>query len=248
MNKNKFIVAILALVGLSTVFNSCKKDRILINTNGGDLYQSFMPTEIGKYVIYDVDSSIWDDNLCIKFTHKSQQQYLVADTFRDLQNRLSYRIDISSRLKSTDQFAINDVVYYTPGAEQLEYVEKNIRFMRMVNPVTEGKVWSGNSLMPSEDQDYNYLKGWKYTYENVLKPYNNGAISFEKTVTVNETNQVLNNPETQPADYAYLLQSKSVYAFRVGMIYREYTYWIYDPTSKACRKGVGVIMRAIENN
>jgi len=250
MNKNKFVVGLMTLVCTTVMLASCNKERTVLNTNGADLYQSFMPLEIGKYIIYDVDSSIWDDNLCIKFTRKSQQEYLVVDTFRDLQKRLSYVINVNSRLTASGPFVKNDVIYYTPGAEQLEFVEKNIRFMRLVNPISEGKQWAGNSLVPSEDQDYNYLKGWKYTYSDVLKPYNNGSISFEKTLTVNETNQIVNNPETQSSDYAYLLQSKSVYAYRVGMIYREYAYWIYDPTasSKPCRKGVGVVMRAIEYN
>jgi hypothetical protein len=64
---------------------------------------------------------------------------LVADTFRDAQKRLSYAINVLSRKTPTDKFVVNDVVYYTPGAEQMEYVEKNIRFMRLVNPIVEGK-------------------------------------------------------------------------------------------------------------
>lgn len=240
----------MAVVLGAGLLSSCKKDRVLVNTNGGDLYQSFLPLEVGKYIIYDVDSSIWDDAKCIKYTYKSQHEYLVADTFRDGQMRLSYVINIRSRMTDKANWVVNDVINYTPAAEKLEMVQKNIRFMKLVNPISEGKVWAGNSLMPVEDQDYAYLKGWSYTYTDVLKPFNNGAINFEKTLTVSETNQVLNNPETKPEDYAYLLQSKSVYAFRVGMIYREYIYWTYDPVPlvKSCRKGVGVTMRAIEYN
>jgi len=250
MNKHRIILGLLAVVCATIMLGSCKKDRVVVNADGGNLYQTYMPLQIGKYIVYDVDSSIWDDVLCLKIIHHSQQKFLVTDTFRDGQNRLSYAISMESRLNATSQFVPNDVVYYTPGAEQLEYVEKNIRFMRLVNPIVEGKQWAGNSMMPADDQDYAYLKGWKYTYKNVLQPFNNGVINFEKTLTVDETNQIVNNPETQPADYAYLLQSKSVYAFRVGMVYREYTYWIYDPatTGKSCRKGVGVVMRAVEYN
>lgn len=242
----------MAVVLTAGLLNSCKKDRVIVNTDGGNLYQSFLPLEIGKYIIYNVDSSIWDDNKCIVYTTKSQHEYLVADTFRDNQKRLSYTINIRTRANEKANWVVNDVVYYTPGAEKMEYVEKNIRYMRLVNPIKEGEgnEWAGNSLMPADDQDYQYLKGWKYKYQNVLQPYNNGAINFEKTVTVSETDQILNNPETQPDDYAYLLQSKTVYAFRVGMIYREYTYWIYDPIVgvKNCRKGAGVKMTAIEYN
>ena len=250
MNKHKIIVGLVSVVLATALLSTCNKDKVVVNTNGGDLYQSFLPLEVGKYIIYDVDSSIWDDTKCIKYTNKYQHEYLVADTFRDAQNRLSYTINISTRKTATDKFSIDKVVYYTPGAEQMEFVEKNIRFMRLINPITEGKQWLGNSLMPQEDQDYDFLKGWKYTYQNVLKPYNNGAINFEKTITVSEVDTIRNNPETMPDAYASLLQSKSIYAFRVGLIYREYAYWIYDPIPGAqnCRKGVGVIMRAIEYN
>lgn len=240
----------MAVVLTAGLLSSCKKDRVVVNTAGGDLYQSFMPLEIGKFIVYDVDSFLWDDVKCLKYTLHSQQEYLVSDTFRDAQSRLSYVVTIRSRANDKANWFVDDVIYYTPGAEKLEVVQKNIRFMKLVNPITEGKVFMGNSLIPQEDQDYNYLKGWKYTYLNVLQPFNNGAVNFEKTITVSETDQVLNNPEAQPEDYAYLLQSKSVYAFRVGMIYREYAYWIYDPVPlvKSCRRGVGVTMRAIEYN
>jgi hypothetical protein len=250
MNKHKIILGLMALVFTTALLNSCKKDRVVVDAKSSDLYQAFLPLEVGKYIIYDIDSSIWDDTKCIKYTNKYQHQYLVADTFRDAQRRLSYAINVLSRKSPADKFVVNDVVYYTPGAEQMEYVEKNIRFMRLVNPIVEGKKWKGNILVPSEDQDYNYLQNWNYTYSNVLKPYNNGAINFEKTITVKEVDTILNNPETMPDAYASLLQSKSVYAFRVGLVYREYTYWIYDPIpgSKNCRKGVGVTMRAVEYN
>jgi hypothetical protein len=249
MKKTGFVA--LSMMALSaTMLNSCKKDQILVNTNGSDMYQSFLPLEKGKYITYDVDSSIWDDAKCTRISQKSQQQYLVADTFRDAQNRLSYAINIFSRLNAAATWKVNDVIYYTPGAEKMEVVQKNIRFMKMVNPVQDGFQWKGNSLLPADDQDFNYLKGWNYTYQNVLKPFDNGAKTFDKTVTVLETDQVLNNPETQPTAYAYLLQSKAVYAFRVGMVYREYTYWTYDPKPgvTTCRKGVGVTMRAIDYN
>ena len=88
MNKNKIIVGLMAVVLTAGLLNSCKKDRVIVNTDGGNLYQSFLPLEIGKYIIYNVDSSIWDDSKCIVYNYKSQHEYLVADTFRDNQNRL----------------------------------------------------------------------------------------------------------------------------------------------------------------
>jgi hypothetical protein len=250
MNKNKFLIGLCTVLCATALFFSCKKEKTEVNTDGGNLYQPYIPLEIGKYIIYDVDSFYWDESLCIKVTRKSQHEYLVTDTFRDNQNRLSYVINVLERKNDSSQFVSGDVFYMTPGAEKMEYVEKNIRFIRMVNPVKNMQSWQGNSLMPSDDMDYAYLKGWNYLYINVLKPYDNGKLKFDNTVTVVETDQVLNNPETQPNDYGYLLQSKSVYAYRVGMIFHEYIYWTYDPVpgSKNCRKGLGVTMRAIQHN
>jgi hypothetical protein len=250
MNKRKILIGALAAVVATVTFFSCKKET-KVNTDGGNLYQPYVPYQIGKYVIYDVDSSLWDDNLCLKVSRKCQMEYLVSDTFRDGQNRLSYVVDVLSRKNDTAQFASDYVLYVTPGAEQYEFVEKNIRFMRMVNPVKNGYSWSGNSLMPADDQDYAYLKNWNYQYQDVLQPYSTNKLTFPNTVTVSETNQVLNNPETKPDAYAYMLISKTVYAYEVGMVYHEYTNWTYDPTVpgvKACRKGSGVIMQAVEHN
>ncbi len=249
-NTKKIILGLGALVLAGTLIVSCKKERDVLNTKGGDLYQPYLPLTIGKYITYEVDSSIWDDVKCIKYTHSYQHQYLVADTFRDAQNRLSYVINIYTRKNAGDNFVVNDVIYYTSGAEKLELVEKNIRFMRMINPVVEGKSWDGNSLMPTEDHDYDYLKNWNYTYQNVLKPFNNGVLDFDNTVTVNEVDSILNNPETMPTAYASLQQSKTVYAYGVGMIYHSYAYWTYDPIPgvQSCRKGIGVTLRAIDYN
>lgn len=250
MNKSKLLVGLFAVVCATTTLFSCKKEKVVVNTDGGNLYQPYMPLEIGKYIIYNVDSFYWDDNLCIKTTRSSQHEYLVADTFRDLQNRLTYIINVLERKNDSAAFRSGDVLYITPGAEQMEYVEKNVRYKRMINPVRNSQTWLGNNLLPADDQDFAFLKGWNYTYKNVLEPYNNGKMTFDNTVTVSETDQVLNNPETHPSDYAYLLQSKSVYAYRIGMIYHEYTNWTYDPalSPTACRKGVGVVMRAVEHN
>lgn len=250
MNKKKFLIGLCAVLCTSALLFSCNKEKIVVNTDGGNLYQPYMPLEIGKYIIYNVDSFYWDEERCLKITRSSQHEYLVADTFRDNQNRLSYVINVLERKNDSSQFVSGDVFYITPGAEQLEYVEKNIRYMRLVNPVRNDQTWLGNSLLPADDKDYDWLKGWNYTYKNVMEPYDNGKMKFEKTITVVETNQVLNNPETLPDNYAYLLQSKSVYAYRVGMVFHEYLYWIYDPVpmAKNCRKGLGVTMRIAEHN
>lgn len=250
MNKNKILVGVFALL-CTTAFFSCKKE-IKINTDGGTLYQPYYPMEIGKYITYDVDSSIWDDNVCIKYTHTYQMQYLIADSFRDAQKRLSYRIDVLIRKDDSSQFKAHDVFYITPAAEKLEFVEQNIRYIRLVNPVKQSLTWKGNSLLPAEDHDYDYLYDWDYQYKNVLESYKIGNKTYENTLTVQERDSVLNNPETKPDAFAAKLYSQSIYAYGLGMIRHEYIYWTYQPPAipgtPSCRKGLGVVLSIADHN
>ena len=78
---------------------------------------------------------------------------------------------------------------------------------------------------------------------NFLKPYNNGRINFENTISVNE----IADSVSYPLPGAHKTFSREVYAYDVGMIYREFTHWTNDP-GNPCRKGFSVMMRAIDHN
>lgn len=246
----KNLLAPLVIVIAVFSFGSCSKERVVLDYKSGDVYQNYVPLEIGKYILYDVDSSIWDDFSCTKLVRKSQHKYEVVDTFRDNQKRLSYVINIFSRSNDKAAFIIDDVIYVTPGAEQLEKVQKNLIYTPLSNPVKENNRFDGHARIPDQDPDLNYLLDWEYRYMNVGKSFNNDYKTYDNTVTVKEVDRVLNNPESQPNAYAELLQSKAVYAYGLGMIYKEYVYWTYDPIpgQTNCRKGVGVVMRALEHN
>ena len=47
---------------------------------------------------------------------------------------------------------------------------------------------------------------------------------------------------------SYRTYAKEVYAYNVGMIYKEWTHWTYKPNHAQCVNGYSVIMRAIDYN
>ncbi|MFT4062681.1 MAG: hypothetical protein QM642_10030 [Edaphocola sp.] len=215
----------------------------------------FFPLEIGKYIVYNYDSLYWDDLLQTSTPYTGQMRYDVVDTFRDAGGRLSYRITIKSRRNGTDAYVANDVVYATPTETQLLFSQRNITFIKMVFPVANGTTWKGNALIPVADEDYAQYDGdnWNYTYANFDQPYDPGGNPFEHTVTVNEIDDALNDPDVDTTAYAYRNYSQAVYAYNVGLIYSERIYWVFQPKvgssgGSGYRKGYEVRMWAIENN
>ena len=93
-----------------------------------------------------------------------------------------------------------------------------------------------------------YFKDWDYTYFRVGESYGTGEVKYDNTVTVVHADEAENSPEVFPNDYASRTLSKEVFAKDVGMVYREYIRWTYDPKTTHCRKGTGVIMRAVDHN
>ncbi|MBS1781916.1 MAG: hypothetical protein JSS78_02500 [Bacteroidetes bacterium] len=247
MKKN--VLSVLLLLGAFVVtFTACKK--ITDNKYGSDLSRGYYPLQIGKYVVYDVDSIIWDDFRQVKTLHKYQMRYTVADTFFDNTKRLSYRLDVDIRNNDTFSWTPHRVIEVTPTTTTLEYKELNLRFIKMIFPVANALEWKGNSLIPSGDQDYTYFQDWTYRYSDQEKSFNNGKVFYDNTITVNEVNDSLNNPETMPNAYAYRTFAKEVYGYNVGMVYREVTHWTYDgkPNMTSYRRGYSVVMRAVDNN
>src|SRR5690606_4049419 len=96
---------------------------------------------------------------------------------------------------------------------------------------------------------------WLYQYKNVGKSFDPGNNMYINTVTVNQIDDQLNNPDLDSTNYAYRNYSQEIFAKGVGMIYKERIYWVFQPKSpdgqsggSGYRKGYEVIMRAIENN
>ncbi len=239
-----FFIAIVALVA------SCKKETEPNDRYYNEATRGYYPLQIGRYVVYDVDSTIWSDFDCTKRTRHLNMRYTVADTFTDNAGRLSYRIDVHQRVPDTGVWTVSNVFYATPTTGGLEVVMNNLRQEKLIFPVDNGLTWHGNRAIDTNVDANKFFGGWLYQYSNYLQPYNTGFAMFDRTVTVNEINDSLNNPEALPNAYAERTFAREVYGYDVGMVYREWTRWTYDPgtAANACRKGFSVVMRAMDHN
>jgi hypothetical protein len=251
----KVLLPLVALtVGSGLFFASCEKETSGYEdmTNG----KEFMPLEIGRYILYDVDSVIWDDFLRAEIHHHSQQRYEVVDTFRDDANRLSYVINVLSRPSAQFPFKPDNVIHVTPTETTMEYKQRNINFIKLIFPVENGRAWDGNAKIPLGDADYEEYNNpkWKYEYSKLGESFDPGNNFYQNSVTVNHIDDQLNDPDVDTTAYAYKNYSQEVYAYNVGMVYRQRTYWVFQPSAGSAgggsgfRKGYEVTMRAVDNN
>ncbi len=254
----KIILSILTLAICFTAFYSCRKT----NSNTGDQTLNYFPVQLGKYVTYNVDSIVYSDTTCSQFETRSQLKYAISDTFRDNKNRLSYIMDVFSRPHDGANWAKVRVILLTPSAitpvtttpatgtptNCLLYSQDGAQFIKMEFPIKEGNTWAGNALVPVQDADFAYFKNWNYTYQNVYSSFNTGFVNFDNTVTVLENNESVYNPQLDSTQYAYRTYAKEVYAYNVGMVYKEWTHYTYHPYNSTCVNGYTVIMRAIDHN
>lgn len=223
--------------------------------SGVDIGPSYMPMEIGKYILYDVDSTYWDDMKMAVIPRICQVRYNIDDTFRDAAGRLSYRISVLVRDQPSDPFKPNDVIYVTPTDNTVEVTQQNRTFIKLVSPVTEGTSWNGNAMITKGDLDNAEFDSdkWSYKYVEVGKGFEPSSIYFKRTVTVDQIDDKLNDPEVDSTAYAYKNYSKEVYAYKVGMIYKERVYWVFQPKvgssgGSGFPKGYGVRMKAVDHN
>ncbi|MFA6924347.1 MAG: hypothetical protein WC223_08850 [Bacteroidales bacterium] len=207
--KKQLIIILLIFITIL----SCKKDK---PDTPVDVGYSYYPNNIGHWVIYQVDSIVWDGNYnpphIDTFNYKIKEY--VESTFSDNSGRLTQRLERYIMRCDTCDWEIKDVWYLNLTPSTAEKVEENQRFIKLIFPVKLNATWKGNV--------YNTWDAWDYEYTSVNKPAQINSLSFDSTLTViqNHDSTLIN------ADY-----SVESYAKHVGMIYKIFYHFDLDPVS-----------------
>jgi hypothetical protein len=195
MNNKILPFICLAVLATMSVFSCRKPDPV---TELRDENALFIPLEKGKYITYNVDSTLWFDTACVTLVRKYQMMYTVADTFTDAQGRQSYRIDTRIRQKTDEPWKLHDVLYITRTDVNLEWSQSGLRQVKMIFPIRERATWKGNSYVPVNDADLKFYDGWDFHYTNVGESFNTGEVIYPSTLIVNQVDRVENDPERIP--------------------------------------------------
>ena len=197
-------LSILALVVL--IISSCKKDDPI----QVDVGYGYFPTEIGAWIIYDVDSTVWDDffSPSKETNYKYQIKEVIESSYIDVGGRVAYRWERYKRDSVGAPWVIKDVWAVNKTSSTAEKVEENVRYIRLIFPVKLSKIWDGNAS--------NTLDEWDYQYTEVDAPGTVGGLSFDSTLTVLQQ-------DFNPWIFYDFFEEK--YAKNVGLIYKKALHW-----------------------
>ncbi|MFI5195974.1 MAG: hypothetical protein ACHQD8_02700 [Chitinophagales bacterium] len=242
----KKILPLLLLVAIYFVaLFSCKKST---NSNT-DLTRNYFPLQFGKYVTYAVDSIYYIDTVA-RYEIKSQMKYAITDTVT-IKKKLNYIMNVYTRPYDGADWQPNSVIIIQPTTTNLLYTQDGNQYVKLMFPITNGFSWPGNQYVEVGVPEKAYFKNWNYTYNNYRLPYFNGIVNFDNTVTVNEDDESSNYMYVDSQVTAYRTYAKEVYAYNIGMIYKEWTHWTHNVDTihfRNVKNGYTVIMQAIEHN
>lgn len=195
-----------------------------------DVGYDYAPITLGKYVVYDVDSTVYDDFNNDTTYYKYRIKEKLEEYYTDNQGRKAIKL-IRYIKKYNSQVSydnipweIKDVWNYTKTNTTLEVVEEDVRFTKLTFPVVESNSWDGNANNTLGERQY------KYTYCDKSETINN--TTFENVLLVTQKD----DKGLNVIHREYYIEK---YAKGVGLVYRE----IKDLYSNTVSAGVPVEQR-----
>lgn len=240
------IVATVLLVGLA----ACEKK----DTYATAALDEYLQMSVGKFITYRLDSTSYINYGQKDTVVKYQAKEVVEAAITDNLGRPGWRIvRYLSDTTGTQPWTPVTTINLIPVRESVEVVENNLRYMKLKLPVTEGFSWKGNSFIDtySINSEVRFMDDWDYTYENVDQPFsvwNNKVV--DNTLTVNQIDETIGVP-TDPNLYSEKTFSKEVFGKGIGLIYRDFLHWEYQPPNggnPGYRNGYGIKMVMIDHN
>lgn len=234
MNQIKQILIILLLV---LHVSGCKDENI---EGPFSTATDYYPVAIGKSWTYRMDSTgPFNFGSFLRTTAYHIRDSVASDTFRDNNNRLVYTVlrYITDTLRSAPwQYQLS--YFVTPTSTGLELLDdKNLRYIKLITPVSEGRSWQGNSYIDtySAGSLFRYMDNWNYQYQQAGAPDTVSGNIFQNTVTVFQRDETSPDLPFDPEFYQQRNLSTEVYAKDIGLIYKEFLHWTWQTTPPPSR-------------
>lgn len=249
-----FLYVFVVLVTLSTI--SCENSKEdFVSESVADYY----PTQVGKFIIYRLDSLVFTQSGSVAETHKYQVKHTVQSEITDASGRKTFLVNRLIRNEAgTSAWLENGNYTVTPLADRVEVLEHNLRSIRLVSPFSIGYSWRGYSYYPLfpyqsvYDMDAgNDMNTWDFVYSNFGDTTVNGQ-QYANLWTVLQNNYVLNIPPTSSQSLGVKEVGVEQYAKGIGLVYKNLEVYERQPPNvdnpQETYTGFGITMWMVEHN
>ncbi|HFA50016.1 MAG TPA: hypothetical protein ENJ95_13490 [Bacteroidetes bacterium] len=217
------------------LMQSCKTEE---DTYSPDFGFDYLELRVGKYIVYEVDSTIYDPTGDTSvFFSKTFFKEEITDTLLDNNGEILYRTERFERKAEGDPWQVTKVFTQSVQGSQGIITEDNLRFVKMNFPPRKFASWDGtvhfdNSIIVSvAGESLEMFKGWRSRITELGEPDSIGNFVFDNVLTLREADNESN------IEYRYSIEK---YAKGIGLAYRE--RWILD--TQKCQEDCQVF----ENN
>lgn len=226
MFRNKKYLLFLVAGSLLLALQFCKKKQDSFSVAP---VTDYYPLEVGKFIIYKMDSTYFENFGTERVVVTRQVKDIVDAEITDNINRKSYRIRRMMRNgDGTGEWQDHSSFMVTPTPNAIEIVENNMRTIRLKAPVKDYAYWQGNNYINTSDE-LAYMRDWDYTYQDVEQPYTVEGGIVQHTATVVQYASAIGDPVQFPTSYADSTYSVEVYGHNIGLIYKDFIHWVYQP-------------------
>ena len=228
------------VIALLIIFSACKKStEEFVSAPLSDYY----PLTVGKYITYNLDSIVYYTNFGTSAVTKSYQVKLAVDAkITDATGRPAYRIVRYIRSYTAAPWVADNVFMAVPTESSIEFVENNLRFLKLKSPIKQDYNWAGNSYINTASQTpfLKFYDGWDYTYDSINVAAKVGSLTIDSTI------KIAHIDELTAIDKTF---SEEKYAKGIGLVYRNFLYWNKGNVNGSFSDAsYGVIMKMIDHN
>lgn len=222
-------IKLLYIAALIGVFASCSKESTYELGNVG---HDYIVDKIGHYVIYQVDSTVYNDfDETVRDT-TLQFKEVISEVFIDNVGREAHRVLRYERPTKDEDWELTRSYYFVKDLRRVEKVEENIRFINFVFPPQKNITWDGNKYIEAVE-NLKYLKDWNYRFTDVDVNYNVLGNAYQNVA------HILLQDKENAIEKIY---AKESYARGIGLIYKEWWHLETqnisdDPWEEKAQKG-----------
>ena len=206
-------------IALIFVVSCGKNETETLEIKGKEYY----PLAIGKSVIYNVDSVVYDPQPVgppeIDTTYWQFREDII-DTFKGVDGNLQYKIEISQRRRGTTAWSISRVLSASITEQYALRDDGNLRFIKFPFGFIERTTWDGNiftdpsvKFIVANDKIEPFSKKWNYIIDSYGKPETIGGKAFDDVLTV--------VAKTDPKILTETRTLTEKYAKGVGLVFKE---------------------------
>jgi hypothetical protein len=216
----------LFFVIISLTINACSERTTLEPESFDESQLDYFPLQIGRYVVYQIDSIIYDfapGGGTLRDSFRLFAKEIVADTLRDQTGQLLFAVERFERKSDTAAWVLKSITTAARTNTQAIRTENNFRFLKLIFPLDSRSAWDGN-LWIDENREIEIagermrpFSNWNYEVDSIDVQAVVGQFVFDSTLLVTE------------ADDTNIIErrlSRARYAKHVGVVWRE--QWILD--------------------